>query len=41
MWMLFYMFYMIVIVIDVIDRYAVAYVIKIIQWKDGNAWFTR
>jgi len=28
---------MIVIVIDVIDRYAVAYVIKIIQWKDGNA----
>ena len=35
--MLFYMFYMIVIVIDVIDRYAVAYVIKIIQWKDGNA----
>ena len=40
MCMLFYMFYMIVIVntdIDVIDRYAVAYVIKIIQWKDGNA----
>ena len=34
------LFYMIVIVnadIDVIDRYAVAYVIKIIQWKDGNA----